>query len=139
MSIESRQEALSTADLAAVSEQTARQQEPNAAPGGPGNESQGPRANDDNGQLAPLFVPELSNEFRARWDEVQIGFVDDPIRAVREADELVARVMKSLATTFAEERKKLEGQVDTSSQASTENLRIALRNYRSFFQRLLSL
>jgi len=61
------------------------------------------------------------------------------MRAVREADELVARVMKSLAESFSEERAKLEGQVDQSSRASTENLRIALRNYRSFFQRLLSL
>jgi len=48
-------------------------------------------------ELAPLFLPDVSKEFRARWDAVQIGFVDDPQRAVREADELVAQVMESLA------------------------------------------
>jgi len=58
---------------------------------------------------------------------------------VRKADELVAQVMKSLAETFSNERAELEGQVDQTEQASTENLRVALRRYRSFFQRLLSL
>ena len=84
-------------------------------------------------------MPDVSDEFRARWDAVQIGFVDDPMRAVRDADELVARVMKNLAETFAGERAKLEAQVNQSDQVSTENLRVVLRNYRSFFQRLLSI
>ena len=87
-------------------------------------------------RLAPLFLPQLAHDFRAQWDEVQIGFVDDPTRAVRRADELVAQVMKNLAQTFAEERASVESQMD---QADTEHLRVALRRYRSFFQRLLSL
>jgi hypothetical protein len=87
-------------------------------------------------QLAPLFLPQTAQEFRSRWDEVQIGFVDDPTRAVRKADELVAQVMKNLAETFAHERSALEGELD---QSDTEHLRVALRRYRSFFQRLLSL
>lgn len=86
--------------------------------------------------LAPLFLPQLAHDFRAQWDEVQIGFVDDPTRAVRRADELVAQVMKNLAQTFAEERASVESRMD---QADTEHLRVALRRYRSFFQRLLSL
>ena len=90
-------------------------------------------------QLAPLFLPDAAKDFRARWDSVQIGFVDDPKEAVRKADELVAQVMKSLEQSFSIERTKLEGQVDQTAQASTENLRVALRRYRSFFQRLLSL
>ena len=85
-------------------------------------------------QLAPLFLPQTAQEFRSRWDEVQIGFVDDPTQAVRRADELVAQVMKNLAETFAHERSALEGE-----QSDTEHLRMALRRYRSFFQRLLSL
>jgi len=138
MSTETRQEVLSTADLAAAAQEPIRQREAASAPENAPREDQ-PHDSSDQAQLAPLFPPNVSDEFRARWDAVQISFVDDPMRAVREADELVARVMKSLAETFSEERAKLEGQVDQSSRASTENLRIALRNYRSFFQRLLSL
>jgi len=89
--------------------------------------------------LAALFDPDVAGRFRARWDEVQIGFVDDPRQAVRQADELVAQVMKSLAETFSSERASLEDQLEQTDSASTENLRVALRRYRSFFQRLLSL
>ena len=81
----------------------------------------------------------MAKEFRSRWDAVQSGFVDDPGQAVQHADELVAKVMKSLAETFSRERAKLEGQVNATDKASTEDLRVALRRYRSFFERLLSL
>ncbi|TMH11913.1 MAG: hypothetical protein E6H65_08040 [Betaproteobacteria bacterium] len=81
----------------------------------------------------------MADDFRARWDAIQISFVDDPKQAVRQADELVAQVMKSLAETFSNARAKFEGNVDEKDTASTENLRVALRRYRSFFQRLLSL
>lgn len=90
-------------------------------------------------ELAPLFAPDAANGFRADWDAVQISFVDDPKQAVRKADELVAEVMTCLAETFSKERAQLEDQVDQTDEASTENLRVALRRYRSFFQRLLSL
>jgi len=96
-------------------------------------------ANGVNEPLAALFEPEVAKDFRSNWDGVQSGFVDDPRQAVRQADELVAQVMKSLAGTFGAERAKLEGQVDPSDKASTEDLRVALRRYRSFFERLLSL
>jgi hypothetical protein len=139
MNTETGEKVLSTADLAAAASEPARQREMAPAPEGAAIEDQPPRAGSDHAPLAPLFLPDVSAEFRARWDAVQIGFVDDPTRAVREADELVAQVMKSLAETFSTERAKLEGQVDQSDHASTENLRVALRSYRSFFQRLLSL
>lgn len=87
-------------------------------------------------QLAPLFQPDAAQHFRSQWDEVQIGFVDDPVSAVRRADELVAQVMKNLAQTFAQERSHLEGEM---KDGDTEHMRMALRRYRSFFQRLLSL
>lgn len=44
--------------------------------------------------------------------------------------------MKDLAETFARERKNLDGEL---SEHDTEHLRVALRRYRSFFERLLSL
>ena len=65
--------------------------------------------------------------------------MDDPKQAVRQGDELVAQVMQSLADSFSKERAKLEGQLDQPDETSTENLRVALRRYRSFFERLLSL
>ena len=89
--------------------------------------------------LAALFPAQAAEDFRMRWDAVQNGFVDDPKQAVRQADELVAQVMKNLAETFAAERSKIEDESSDASGATTENLRVALRHYRSFFQRLLSL
>lgn len=102
----------------------------------PGSHPSGGMPDGPGEQLAPLFLPQMAQQFKARWDEVQIGFVDDPAQAVRRADELVAQVMKNLAETFADERANVESQMD---QGDTELMRVALRRYRSFFQRLLSL
>jgi len=89
-------------------------------------------------QAAPLLSPDEVKDFRARWDAIQVGFVDEPRRAVEQADSLVAGAMKRLAETFADERAKLENQWDRGDNVSTEDLRLALRRYRSFFGRLLS-
>ncbi|HSV44326.1 MAG TPA: hypothetical protein VLJ58_00935 [Ramlibacter sp.] len=89
--------------------------------------------------LAALFDPDIAANFHTRWSEVQIGFVDDPRQAVKKADELVAQVMTSLAESFAQQRASIEADVNTGDKASTENLRVALRRYRSFFERLLKL
>ena len=90
-------------------------------------------------KLEPLFTPELARDYRSRWAAVQSSFVDDPKRAVQQGDELVAQMMKSLAESFAGERTRLEAQLVQTDDASTENLRVSLRRYRSFFERLLSL
>lgn len=87
----------------------------------------------------PLFPKEEAQGFRTRWDAVQTGFVDEPRKAVEEADSLVADVMKRLANAFADERNTLEQQWSRGDQVSTEDLRIALRRYRTFFQRLLDI
>lgn len=87
---------------------------------------------------APLFAPEDAADHQAEWRALQAAFVDDPREAVRRADELVARVMRDLATTFAEHKRSLEGQWQEGGQADTEELRQALKRYRSFFDRLLS-
>lgn len=89
-------------------------------------------------QAAPLLSPDEAKDFRARWDAIQVGFVDEPRQAVEQADSLVAGAMKRLAEMFANERAKLEGQWDRGENVSTEDLRLALRRYRSFFGRLLS-
>lgn len=90
-------------------------------------------------QLAPLFTEDSSTAFRTRWDLVQKGFVDDPKAAVHAADELVAHVTKSLTETFASQRADLEKRFNDAQEPTTENLRLALRQYRSFFERLLSI
>ncbi len=90
-------------------------------------------------RLDPLFADEKAGRYRARWAEVQSGFVDDPRRAVAAGDELVAEVMKSLAESFAHEREKLEKELSHTGEASTETLRVGLRRYRAFFDRLLAL
>jgi hypothetical protein len=90
-------------------------------------------------QLEPLFSTELANEYRSRWIALQGSFVDDPRSAVQHGDQLVAEVMQSLAQTFADERAGLEEDLAQTGDASTEALRVTLRRYRSFFDRLLSL
>ena len=86
----------------------------------------------------PLFAQNDMQDFRARWEKIQIGFVDEPPKAVQQADELVASAIKRLAEVFATERRKLEAEWAKTDNVSTEDLRVALRRYRSFFDRLLS-
>jgi hypothetical protein len=86
----------------------------------------------------PLFDDAVTGELRNRWTDVQSAFVDEPRTAVEQADALVADVMKRLATGFADERKSLESQWSRGDDVSTEDLRLALQRYRSFFDRLLS-
>lgn len=90
------------------------------------------------GEYARLFSESDAKGFRARWENLQVSFVDEPHRAVEQADSLVAEAIKRLAEVFADERQKLEGQWDSGNNVSTEALRIALQRYRAFFGRLLS-
>lgn len=75
---------------------------------------------------------------RSRWDDVQAAFVDDPRECVQKADRLVSDVVEQLTTGFAEARSRLEEQWSRGQEASTEDLRQALKRYREFFQRLLT-
>lgn len=93
---------------------------------------------DDSVEREPLFAGDDADRFRSRWQEVQVAFVDEPRQAVKDADSLVAELMQQLAETFSQERTKLESQWDSGDDASTEDLRVALQRYRSFFDRLLS-
>jgi hypothetical protein len=87
----------------------------------------------------PLFSASEMADFRSQWSKVQTGFVDEPRQTVAEADKLVASVMQRLAEGFANERSGLEKQWDRGDNVSTEDLRVALQRYRSFFDRLLKL
>jgi hypothetical protein len=92
----------------------------------------------DDGDQAQLLADDEGAELGRRWEAIQVTFVDDPRRAVEDADGLVAHVMQQLADGFARERENLEGQWSRGEDVSTEDLRVALQRYRSFFQRLLS-
>ena len=85
-----------------------------------------------------LFADDELAGLRARWDNVQAGFVDDPKECVHKADGLVSDVVDQLTTGFAETRSRLEEQWARGEEASTEDLRLALRRYRDFFERLLA-
>jgi hypothetical protein len=132
-------ERLTTADMVAAAERgpvpvrdDERQQIANDAQ----KSNASPASSED--RSAPLFDQGEAEEFRSRWSSIQTGFVDEPRRAVEQADELVATAMKRLAEIFADERANLEREWDKGEDVSTEDLRVALQRYRSFFDRLLS-
>jgi hypothetical protein len=85
-----------------------------------------------------LFEDNEAEGFRTQWLDIQSRFVDDPSVAVKEADDLVAEVIKNITRSFADKRISLESQWK-SGDVSTEELRVALKRYRSFFNRLLTL
>lgn len=134
--MQSKDQALSTRDLAygadtdagAVDEREARATPDQATP----------VSGTQNGSTEPLLATEVSDDFQRRWEAVQTRFVDEPRGAVEEADRLVAGVMQQLAEGFAQERERLEAQWGRGEDISTEDLRVALQRYRSFFHRLLS-
>lgn len=89
--------------------------------------------------FAPLFKDHEAEKFRADWLKIQSYFIDNPSDSIRAADELVASVIENITTTFANNRSSLENQWKRGDEASTEQLRIVLKRYRSLFNRLLSL
>jgi hypothetical protein len=96
------------------------------------------RPGDGEQKLAPLLAPGEAEDVSSRWESIQAGFVDQPRQAVREADALVSDLMGRLTRTFASERETLEEQWSEREEVSTEELRVALQRYRSFFERLIS-
>jgi hypothetical protein len=87
---------------------------------------------------ATLFPDNDAKDFRTRWTEIQTAFVDEPRRAVEQADALVAEVIQRLANSFSQARSTLEGQWGRGDNVSTEDLRVTLQRYRAFFDRLLN-
>jgi len=108
--------------------------EPHGAPTMPSTQSMDGTSTGATGLLAS----DTASSYRDRWTNIQSAFVDEPKDAVRQADGLVSDVIQELSQRFAQERQGLEGQWDGGTEASTEDLRMALRHYRDFFQRLLA-
>jgi hypothetical protein len=128
------EERASTADIAAGAKSQERADD--RAADEEAGDSVRDRTEADEGE--PLIGEEATRDVRVRWEGIQAGFVDEPRRAVEEADSLVAELMRQLADSFAHERERLEGQWDRGDEVSTEDLRVAFQRYRSFFDRLLS-
>jgi len=84
-----------------------------------------------------LIEAQEANEYRSRWNDIQGGFVDEPRETLAKADQLVAEVIQQLTRTFADERGRFEEQWTRGADVSTEDLRLAFRRYRSFFNGLL--
>lgn len=128
-------EGLTTADLSgATSAERASGEDPS------NDERERPAGAETSGDEhpEPLLDDEETESFQARWREIQVRFVDEPRDSVKDADGLVADLMQRLAGSFSEERNRLEGEWERGSEVSTEDLRVALKHYRSFFNRLLS-
>ena len=106
---------------------------------GPAGTAMRPEVKDDREDRAELLAANEAQELRSRWDKIQTGFVDEPRRSVQDADALVADTIQRLTATFSQARAKMEQEWDRGDSGSTENLRMALRCYRSFFNRLLSM
>ena len=90
------------------------------------------------GEHVSLIEEKDIGKYRERWTSIQTHFIDEPRETVSDADTLVAEVIQSLATRFAQERENLEHQWQAGSEVSTEDLRQAMQHYRSFFERLLA-
>ncbi|WP_433655289.1 hypothetical protein ACQPW1_30900 [Nocardia sp. CA-128927] len=88
---------------------------------------------------APLFVDTDLDRLRTQWREVQGTFVDNPRDAVTQADQIVTDVIYQLTTAIAERKRVLEERTSGATDSDTEDLRQALRGYRGFFRRLLSI
>lgn len=110
-----------------------------------------PAVNDPGGRLStaaqdvpPGELPaagdreQLTQHLTQRWQDIETAFVDQPRHAVQQADALVAELMQHRARGFAEERHRLQAHWSRGDQVSTEDLRVSLQEYRSFFRRLLS-
>ena len=85
-----------------------------------------------------FFSPEQENQFRSRWNEIQIEFVSDPWKSAEDANKLISDMVQTLEKQLSDRRTNLE-QGWQQGKPSTEDLRVAIGHYRSFFDRLLAI
>jgi hypothetical protein len=88
--------------------------------------------------MGALLLQGSAADFRSRWARIQTSFVDEPRTAVQQADELVTETINRLEENFASARSRLEEQCAQGDNVSTEDLRVAFKKYRTFFEKLLS-
>jgi hypothetical protein len=131
------EESSDTARTAAESPDTARRAEESQDSAYRAADAGAADQGDADGQRATLIAPERADGYNSRWNQLKSDFVDEPRRAVRGANELVGEVLDELEELFRRQRTDLEQGLE-NEQTTTEDLRLALGRYRSFFDRLLS-
>lgn len=99
----------------------------------------GPTSDRESGDEAePLLGAAEAERYHSTWSEIQGRFVDDPQEAVRAADALVSEVMLTFSDSLSARRDGLEEQWNRGDRPATEDLRQALRAYRTLVDRLLA-
>jgi hypothetical protein len=88
------------------------------------------------GTSASLVGSLDADGIRSRFLDIQAGFVDEPRQAVEEAGRFVDDLLRQVADALQQQRGQLAG---ATEEASTEDLRLALRAYRQFVDRLLGM
>lgn len=117
-----------TAQQAVPAQRTSRE----AGPAHPGRAQTGPSQARDRRASGGGVPTERARAYGARWDAVKVSFVDEPRKAVEQADALVRELVEDLLRD--QRRSASEG-----AETSTEDLRMALLRYRGLFDRLLDL
>ncbi|MCW3815577.1 hypothetical protein ONA91_14045 [Micromonospora sp. DR5-3] len=113
--------------------------DPDASPGAAGAALAGatrPTRGAVPSDAATLFAPEIAQGFRDRWRDVQLRFVDDPRAAVDAAQSLVEEAIEALSAALRAQKSRL-GSWQESGSTDTEQLRVAVRDYRDFLDRVL--
>jgi hypothetical protein len=100
-----------------------------------GNLAPGQPVNDP---VAALWGTDLVEQYRSQWRDLQLTFVDDPKRATDAAASLVDDAVTSLTSTLQAQKQSLDGWRSTRD-GDTEVMRVALRSYRGFLDRLLGI
>jgi hypothetical protein len=96
----------------------------------------------DSGEIeaARILLPKRQlEELRSQWATIQTNFVDEPRKAVEDADKLVADAIKQIQEALFANRANLEKDWKRNDQISTEDLRVSLQHYRQFFDRLVAI
>jgi hypothetical protein len=96
-------------------------------------------------EATPLFPHDESDKFELQLQHAVSGFVDGPRTAVEEADHVLEELTGRLTEAVAQRRRTLRGSWQSMDAAGdqpgtstdTEQLRLALRDYRELAERLL--
>jgi len=102
--------------------------EPTNGHSGPTTSSEGVR----------IVTSDQRDDLQERWERIQAHFIDEPKGSVKEANELVSDVTKRIVESFQSRRDDLEQTWKKGDDVSTETLRVTLKRYRAFFDRLLT-
>ena len=88
--------------------------------------------------VAALWSADVVERYREQWRALQLHFVDEPLTAAEKAAALVNDAVESLANALTTQKQRLDGW-QSVDRGDTEILRVALRRYRDFLDRLLGM